>query len=93
MRERRFFDRAGKLNALLKTAISDFHLLIAESFFEEGVAPATANPQAGLGDLELELVGANARKIHLYYPALGRAINVGRRVPQAPRRSNAMGDG
>lgn len=93
MRERCFLDRTGKLDALFKAAISDFHLLIAEPLFEEGVSPATANPQAGLGDLDLELVGADARKIHFYYPALGTAINVGRRVPQAPRRSDAMGDG
>jgi hypothetical protein len=92
MSERCLFDWTGKLDRLLKATVSDFHLLIAVSLFEKSVAPATANPQAGLVELDLKIVRADARKIHLYYPAISAPVNVGSGVPQTSGRSDPMGD-
>ena len=80
------------MDRFLKTAVRNFHLLIAESFFEKSVSPATADPQACIVDLELEIVGADAGQINLYDPAIVTPVNVGSRVPQPARWSDTMGD-
>lgn len=80
------------MDGLLKTTVCNLHLLITEALFDQGVSPATANPQARLIDLDLEVIRANTSEIHFYYPALIAAIDVGRWIPQSTRWSDTTGD-
>ena len=93
MSERSFFDRAGKLNRLFKSTIGYFHLLIANAFFVDCVAPATSHTQIALVQIDLQLVGANAGEIQLDHPTVGGAINISSRIPQATGRPDTMRDG
>ena len=93
MSERSFFDRAGKLNRLFKSTIGYFHLLIANAFFVDCVAPATSHTQIALVQIDLQLVGANTGDVELNHPAVGCPVNIGGRVPQTTGRPDTMRDG
>src|ERR1700687_4916341 len=83
----RVFDRAGKLNDFFEPAVSDFKLIVRNAFTADAVAAQTADAQKRAVYGALDVSGLDAGEIDFHDPAVIRAIHVGRRIPQAPRRA------
>lgn len=81
MCQRCFFDRARELDRLFKLAVCNLHLLVGKTLPVKRIAPATSNPQEWAVQLQLQIVGANAREIYLDHPPVFTSIDVGGRVP------------
>src|SRR6266849_7063575 len=86
----RVFDRAGKLDDFFEPAVSDFKLIVRNTLTADAVAAQSADAQKRAVDRDLDVSGLDAGEIDFHDPAIVRAINVGRRMPQAPRRTAGL---
>ncbi len=58
--------------------------MISEILLVKSVAAAATNPQIGVVHIYLQIIRAHSRQVHFYDPAVSRAVNVRRRIPQTP---------
>src|SRR5438067_1012503 len=79
-------DRARKLNHLFETAVSDFKLIVRNAFTAGAVAARSAHSQNIAIDGDFDVAGFDARQIDFHDPAIGGAIDIRGRTPQATRR-------
>src|SRR5688572_32256524 len=49
------------------------------------VAPAAANAQHRVANIDFQLVRTDARQIDFHHPAVGALVNVGGRIPETSR--------
>ena len=83
-------NRAGKLETLFQTAVSDLHLLVGVTFSIESIAPAASNYQVRVVEAYLQIVRTNAGQIHLHEPTPGRLVNIRCGIPEASGWSNLV---
>src|SRR6266446_285574 len=86
-RDRSVLDRTGKLNHLFKAAVSNFELIMRHSLAADAVASRATNAQHACVNRDLDVLRSNAREVNFNDPTVARAIDIGRRTPQASRRA------
>src|SRR6266403_4481602 len=77
------FDRAGKLNHLFKSAVSNFKLVMRYTFAAGSITARPANPQHVIIEGDFYVTGFDTGQIDFDDPALLAAIHICRGTPQA----------
>src|SRR6267154_1147079 len=85
--DRRLLDRAGKLDHFFKSAVSDLELIMRDPFAAGAVATRTADAEHRTIERDLNIPWLNSGQVDLHDPAIAGAVHIGRRTPQASRRS------
>src|SRR6267142_1475053 len=77
------FDRAGKLNHLFKSAVSNFKLVMRYTFAAGPITARPTNPQHVIIESDFYITGFDAGQIDFDNPTLFAAIYICRGTPQA----------
>src|SRR2546428_5121518 len=77
------FDRAGKLNHLFKSAVSNFKLVVRHTFAAGSVAARPADAQHVIIERDVHVGRFDAGQIDLDDPAIFAAIDICGGTPQA----------
>src|SRR5260370_22881610 len=86
-RDRSVLDGTRKLNHLFKATVSNFELVMRDALAADAVASRATNAQYAPVNRDLDVFRSNAREVNFHDPTVTRAIDIGRRTPQASRRA------